>query len=96
MSTVKDYQTVIQSMDILAMKMEAITQEFFEANIDFISKLAESDLKDELCKNGNLSSYGTRFQGLLTELEEETKLLKREKINYQFRKKLMTERVPLV
>ncbi|MBL6445707.1 hypothetical protein JMN32_05265 [Fulvivirga sp. 29W222] len=94
MSTVKDYQTVIHSMDMLAMKMEVITQELFEANIEFISKLAESDLKEEL--NGNLSTYGARFQGLLADMEAETKLLKREKINYQFKRKLMTERMPLV
>ncbi|MBL6448965.1 hypothetical protein JMN32_21825 [Fulvivirga sp. 29W222] len=93
MPTVKDYQTVIQSMELLAMKMEVITQELFEANIDFICQLAESELKEEL--NGNLSSYGARFQGLIEGLEEEMKLLKREKINYQFRKKLMAERVPL-
>ncbi|MBL6448421.1 hypothetical protein JMN32_19060 [Fulvivirga sp. 29W222] len=94
MPTVKDYQAVIKSMDMLTMKMEAITQELFEANIEFISQLAASKLKEEL--SGSLATYSTRLQGLLAEMEEETKLLKREKVNYQFREKLMTERIPLI
>ncbi|MBL6445347.1 hypothetical protein JMN32_03450 [Fulvivirga sp. 29W222] len=86
-STVKDYQTVIRCMDILTMKMEAITQKLFEANVDFICKLKEPELKEEL--NDSLSTYGTRFQGVLEALEEETKLLKREKAYYQFRNNLI-------
>ncbi|MBL6445357.1 hypothetical protein JMN32_03500 [Fulvivirga sp. 29W222] len=81
-------------MDILTMKMEAIMQKFFEANVDFICKLTEPKLKEEL--NGSLSTNGTRFQGVLEALEEETKLLKREKSYYQFCKNLMIETMPIV
>lgn len=96
MHTVKDYQIVIQSIELLTMKMDAINQEFFEANVDFISKLSGSEIKEELFAKSNLSSYDTKFKGLLKELEEDTRRLKREKINYQFKTNLMTESVPLV
>ena len=55
----EDYRKLINSIDMLAMKMEAIIRELFEANVDFICKLAECELKEEL--NGSLSSYGARF-----------------------------------
>ena len=70
--------------------MDAIAQEYFEANVDFISKLGDTRLSNELSEEGRLSYYDRRFKDLLEELENENKLLKREKINLQFRKSLLT------
>lgn len=84
------YQRIIDSMEELTMKMDAIAQEYFEANVDFISKLGDTKLRDELAQEGRLSYYDKRFKGLLEELERENKLLKREKVNLQFRKSLLT------
>lgn len=93
--SIEDYQLLIQSMDVLTLKMEIIAQEFFEANIDFISQVTEADLKKELCAEGLLSFYGDKFNNILNDIENGTKLLKQQKINYQFRKNLIEDDDPL-
>ncbi|UII34884.1 hypothetical protein LVD17_13815 [Fulvivirga ulvae] len=84
------YQKIIDSMEELTSKMDAIAQEYFEANVDFISKLGDARLRDGLSEDARLSYYDRRFKDLLEELENENRLLKREKINLQFRKSLLT------
>lgn len=84
------YQKIIDSMEELTSKMDAIAQEYFEANVDFISKLGDARLSEDLSEDARLSYYDRRFKDLLEELENENRLLKREKINLQFRKSLLT------
>ncbi|MBL6446431.1 hypothetical protein JMN32_08935 [Fulvivirga sp. 29W222] len=84
------YQKIIDSMEELTSKMDSIAQEYFEANVDFISKLGDARLRNELSEDGRLSYYDRRFKDLLEDLENENRLLKREKVNLQFRRSLLT------
>ena len=86
-----DYQHIIENVDLLSMKMEVITQELFDANIDFMAQLKNAGTRHALLSNPHLSGFGTRVQLILDGLEEQTKLLKQEKANYPFKKNLIKE-----
>jgi len=89
------YREIIKNIEALTTKMEAISNEYFEAHIEFISGLSQVDAEGDQSIESKLACYKERFSVVLDKLETQTKSLKRDKIDLQFRNRLLNESVPL-